>query len=105
MFATKLVVPQPPPVTVRRPRLLEALDSAANGPFTLVSAPAGSGKTALAASWVSESNTRFRTLEGQGLGYASIRKQKLTFLRSSRCRCFNRVLTFETSSSVMTCSA
>ncbi|HEX4716947.1 MAG TPA: LuxR C-terminal-related transcriptional regulator [Thermoleophilaceae bacterium] len=54
MFATKLVVPQPPPVTVRRPRLLDALDGAATHPFTLVSAPAGSGKTALVASWLSE---------------------------------------------------
>jgi LuxR family transcriptional regulator, maltose regulon positive regulatory protein len=54
LFATKLVVPQPPPVTVRRPRLLEALDAAAAAPFTLVSAPAGSGKTALVSSWVDE---------------------------------------------------
>jgi LuxR family transcriptional regulator, maltose regulon positive regulatory protein len=54
VLSTKLVVPQPPPVTVRRPRLLDALDAAARGPFTLVSAPAGSGKTALVGSWVSE---------------------------------------------------
>src|SRR3954470_10244952 len=54
LFATKLVVPPPPPVTVRRPRLLEALDAGARGPLTLVSAPAGAGKTALVSSWAGE---------------------------------------------------
>jgi LuxR family maltose regulon positive regulatory protein len=54
LFATKLVVPPPPPVTVRRPRLLRALDAGARGPLTLVSAPAGAGKTALVSSWVEE---------------------------------------------------
>jgi LuxR family maltose regulon positive regulatory protein len=54
LYATKLVVPPPPPVTLRRSRLLDALDAAVQGPLTLVSAPAGAGKTALVSSWVGE---------------------------------------------------
>jgi LuxR family maltose regulon positive regulatory protein len=40
-----------PPVLVRR-RLLDRLAEGIRGPLTLVSAPAGSGKTVLASSWV-----------------------------------------------------
>lgn len=53
-FSTKLAVPRAPRAAVRRLRLLDALDAGAGGPLTLVSAPAGSGKTALLASWVEE---------------------------------------------------
>ena len=53
-FSMKLAVPRAPRAAVRRLRLLEALDAGAGGPLTLVSAPAGSGKTALLASWVEE---------------------------------------------------
>src|SRR4051794_40274119 len=38
---------------VVRQRLLDRLRHGARGPLTLVSAPAGSGKTVLASSWVS----------------------------------------------------
>jgi LuxR family maltose regulon positive regulatory protein len=55
LFVTRLVAPRPPPGFVARPRLLDALDAGARGPVTLVSAPAGSGKTALLAAWVGES--------------------------------------------------
>src|ERR671922_1536195 len=37
---------------VNRPRLFELLDRGAEGPVTLISAPAGSGKTMLLASWL-----------------------------------------------------
>ena len=37
---------------VERPRLFELLDRGAEGPVTLVSAPAGSGKTMLLSSWL-----------------------------------------------------
>jgi LuxR family transcriptional regulator, maltose regulon positive regulatory protein len=53
-FSTKLAVPRAPRASVRRLRLLEALDGGASGPLTLLSAPAGSGKTSLLASWVEE---------------------------------------------------
>ena len=48
---SRFVVPLPPKGIVRRPRLLERLDAGARGPLTLVTAPAGTGKTVLAASW------------------------------------------------------
>jgi LuxR family maltose regulon positive regulatory protein len=51
---TKLAVPRPPPGLVVRPRLLELLDRGALGPLTLVSAPAGWGKTALVATWLAD---------------------------------------------------
>jgi LuxR family maltose regulon positive regulatory protein len=43
------VLPRP---IVHRPRLFERLQAGVAGPLTLVSAPAGTGKTVLAASWV-----------------------------------------------------
>jgi LuxR family maltose regulon positive regulatory protein len=51
-LVTKLVVPRPPPGLVVRPRLLDLLDRGALGPLTLVSAPAGWGKTALVSTWL-----------------------------------------------------
>ncbi|WP_205863016.1 LuxR C-terminal-related transcriptional regulator [Planosporangium thailandense] len=45
-------VPQPPPNLVERPRLFELLDQAGEHPLTIVSAPAGWGKTTLLAAWV-----------------------------------------------------
>ena len=52
--ATKLAAPVPSIGLVPRPRLVELLDGAVRRPFTLVSAPAGSGKTALLAEWVAQ---------------------------------------------------
>lgn len=50
-----------PPTTrskwVPRARLLSALDRAAESPLTLVAAPAGYGKTTVAAQWISQLNT------------------------------------------------
>ncbi|MCW2637785.1 MAG: LuxR family transcriptional regulator, partial [Dactylosporangium sp.] len=46
------VIPQPPPNLVERPRLFELLDQAVTHPLTIVSAPAGWGKTTLLAAWV-----------------------------------------------------
>ena len=48
---TKLVAPPRPPTFVRRPRLDELLTRSVEQPLTLVSAHAGTGKTALLASW------------------------------------------------------
>lgn len=42
---------------MRRPRLLDLLDAAAIAPVTVVCAPAGAGKTTLAAGWMRESAT------------------------------------------------
>jgi LuxR family maltose regulon positive regulatory protein len=45
-------VPPPSHAAVVRPRLLELLDRGMDRPLTLVSAPAGSGKTELLAQWI-----------------------------------------------------
>ncbi|MGY1726400.1 LuxR C-terminal-related transcriptional regulator [Geodermatophilus sp. SYSU D01062] len=52
LLASKLTPPEPGEATVLRPRLTTALSRAVQrSPLTLVSGPAGSGKTVLAASW------------------------------------------------------
>jgi LuxR family maltose regulon positive regulatory protein len=49
---TKLAIPELPPRLVSRPRLLAKLDRTTRSLVTLVSAPAGAGKTLLLAEWV-----------------------------------------------------
>jgi len=51
LLQTKLRIPRPRPGLVLRPRLLERLDAGLQGRLTLVSAPAGFGKTTLLAAW------------------------------------------------------
>src|SRR5262249_24069392 len=50
--AADLVIPRPPKPLVKRPRLFELLDEGVEGQLTLLSAPAGAGKTSLLASWL-----------------------------------------------------
>ena len=52
ILATKLYVPQPPPRSVQRARLIERLDEGRDRRLTLVSAPAGFGKTTALTTWV-----------------------------------------------------
>ena len=54
LMAIRFAVPDPPRVYVQRPRLKELLDRGADLPLTLVSAPAGSGKTAMVAAWAAK---------------------------------------------------
>jgi LuxR family transcriptional regulator, maltose regulon positive regulatory protein len=49
---TQLAPPPLPPCLIRRPRLTERLARGVEGPTTLVSGPAGSGKSVLIASWL-----------------------------------------------------
>jgi LuxR family maltose regulon positive regulatory protein len=51
LIATKLYLPQPRGDIVPRPRLVEKLDSGLQGKVTVVSAPAGYGKTTLLSDW------------------------------------------------------
>src|SRR6266480_1540877 len=55
LLATKLHRPLPRAQLVRRPQLAERLTQGVMGPLTLVSAPAGFGKTTLLAQWLAES--------------------------------------------------
>jgi LuxR family transcriptional regulator, maltose regulon positive regulatory protein len=53
LLATKLTPPRTPLRQVFRPRLIDLLDAGTRQLLTLLSAPAGAGKTALLASWSS----------------------------------------------------
>ncbi|WP_432936993.1 LuxR C-terminal-related transcriptional regulator [Kribbella sp. CA-253562] len=54
VLAMRFAIPSPPRLYVERPRLVERLNLGAELPLTLVSAPAGSGKTALVAAWAAQ---------------------------------------------------
>jgi LuxR family maltose regulon positive regulatory protein len=56
LLATKLFTPRPRPDLVSRPRLLARLEAGLCGPLTMLSAPAGWGKTSILSAWCS----RFR---------------------------------------------
>lgn len=55
LLRTKLFIPQVRPSLVPRPRLFAKLDNGLNTRLTLISAPAGYGKTTLAADWLRHS--------------------------------------------------
>ena len=52
LLTTKLHIPRSSRDLVLRPRLMESLDSALQGKLTIVSAPAGYGKSTAIANWV-----------------------------------------------------
>jgi LuxR family transcriptional regulator, maltose regulon positive regulatory protein len=52
LLRTKLYLPPPRPNTVSRPRLIERLNAGLQCRLTLISAPAGFGKTTLVSEWV-----------------------------------------------------
>lgn len=56
ILATKLHIPAPRPALLTRPRLIARLNAglAANCKLTLISAPAGFGKTTLLSEWTSQ---------------------------------------------------
>ncbi len=55
LLATRLHAPRPRTHLVSRPHLVERLQRGVTGALTLVSAPAGFGKTTLLAQWIAES--------------------------------------------------
>ena len=61
-LTTKLFIPRLRHNTVPRPRLLARLDERLQGKLTLISAPAGFGKTTLAGEWVA--NLRLDAMGG-----------------------------------------
>src|SRR6266480_2010166 len=52
ILSTKLYIPPPPTRAVLRPRLIERLNEGLHRKLTLISAPAGFGKTTLVSEWV-----------------------------------------------------
>lgn len=52
ILATKLYIPAPRPKLVLRPRLIERLNQGLHHKLTLISAPAGFGKTTLVSEWI-----------------------------------------------------
>lgn len=62
ILATKLYIPPPRSKAVHRHRLIERLDEGLRGKLTLISAPAGFGKTTLVSEWLATSE---RGLLGQ----------------------------------------
>ena len=55
LLNTKLYIPPPRSNLVPRPRLIERLNAGQSGKLTLVSAPAGYGKTTMISDWVAQS--------------------------------------------------
>jgi len=52
LLTTKLHIPAPRPDLVPRPHLIKRLDAGLQGKFTLISAPAGYGKSTLVSEWI-----------------------------------------------------
>ncbi len=52
LLLTKLYIPPPRPELVPRPRLIERLNAGQHRKLTLISAPAGFGKTTLLSEWI-----------------------------------------------------
>ena len=61
LLQTKLYIPKPRRGQVGRPRLLERLRRGADSKLTLLSAPAGFGKTTLLAEWLDDPATDGRS--------------------------------------------
>jgi LuxR family maltose regulon positive regulatory protein len=55
LLITKLYIPPPRLNAVNRPRLLARLHAGLHGKLTLISAPAGFGKTTLVSAWAADS--------------------------------------------------
>lgn len=67
LLSTKFFFPPTPSGFVVRPQLLEMLDEALSRRLTLVSAPAGAGKTTLVSAWVQTARKK-----GQAFGWLSL---------------------------------
>jgi len=71
LSAVRFGIPRRPRRYVDRPRLNKRLDRGAELPLTLVSAPAGSGKTALVAAWAAAR----RAATGRGIAWLTLEEQ------------------------------
>jgi len=69
LLQTKLYIPPPPPAgsLVPRQRLLDRLNQGLQGKLTLLSAPAGSGKTTLISNWIYNLRLTIDEAEGKSI--------------------------------------
>jgi LuxR family maltose regulon positive regulatory protein len=72
ILATKLYIPPPRPNVVLRPRLSERLNKGLYRKLTLISAPAGFGKTTLLSEWVASLGSRDLGLGARGAASSSM---------------------------------
>jgi len=70
LLATKFFVPHAPPALIARPRLTALLNDSLQRKLTLVSAPAGFGKTTLVADWLNQNDER-RTMNDEESNHRS----------------------------------
>jgi LuxR family transcriptional regulator, maltose regulon positive regulatory protein len=67
ILATKLYIPPPRLKAVLRPRLIERLNEGLHRKLTLISAPAGFGKTTLVAEWIADCRLQIADYEDPNL--------------------------------------
>ena len=84
LMATKLYVPRQRRGLVARPRLVERLETGAEARLTLVSAPAGFGKTTLLAEWLHEGSASARCVAWLSLDTADNEPVVVLDLRGDR---------------------
>ena len=85
LLTTKTHIPPPPQGIVNRPRLVKSLTAGLKGRLTLVSAPAGYGKTTLVSAWVNSLLDGFRENPLRDMaGYGRRRIQIGSFFRRTR---------------------
>lgn len=75
LLMTKLNIPQLRPALVPRPMLIEKLNSGLNGRLSLVSAPAGFGKTTLVTAWLNQLSTSSRIWKTEHCTWISLDDQ------------------------------
>ena len=82
LLRTKLYIPPARPNLVPRPRLTERLNEGMTRKLTLISAPAGFGKTTLLSHWISDFGTRIKEIS------AVLLTHRGNAFRKTICRCF-----------------
>ncbi|MFZ4661009.1 MAG: hypothetical protein ACOYNY_28610 [Caldilineaceae bacterium] len=97
ILATKLYIPPPRPNAVLRPRLLARLNAALQHKVTLISAPAGYGKTTLVSEWIAD--FRLPILSRQALDFRLDTPENLSIqnpkskIQSPGCRSTKTIMT------------
>src|SRR6266545_1859645 len=77
ILTTKLFVPPLRSNVVARPRLIEQLQAGAQGRLTLLSAPAGFGKTTLLSAWLASRSAELRVMSSELLLTEQTQNSKL----------------------------